>query len=112
MPVNWRRKPAAGTGLDAAAHRGGAFIFGAALKSAVSPQSDAICRHYSCVAHLLLEKLPGLFQRPQNPKRGTAADKMRIHRFALSSLLLLGTLVLAVNAYRVVSTITCPLVGF
>jgi hypothetical protein len=41
-----------------------------------------------------------------------AADKMRIHRFVLSSLLLLGTLALALNAYRVVSSATCPLVGF
>jgi len=37
---------------------------------------------------------------------------MRIHRLTLTSLLLLGTLVLAVNAYRIVSTTTCPLVGF
>ena len=41
-----------------------------------------------------------------------AADTMRIHRFTLASLLLLGTLVLAVNAYRIVSTTSCPLVGF
>ncbi len=37
---------------------------------------------------------------------------MRIHRLTLASLLLLGTLVLAVNAYRIVTSATCPLVGF
>jgi hypothetical protein len=37
---------------------------------------------------------------------------MRTHRFALAFLLLLGTLVLAANAYRIVSSGNCPLVGF
>ena len=41
-----------------------------------------------------------------------AADTMHIHRLTLAAVLLLGTLVLAVNAYRIVSSNTCPLVGF